>query len=173
MTSWTVAHQAPLYAEYLTLNARLYDPQARIKIAGRKISNFRYADDTTLMAESEEKLKSLLMRVKEENEKVGLKLSIKKTNVMTSSSITSWQVEGEKFEALTDFIFLGSHITADGDCSHEIKTLVPWKKSCDKPRQCIKHRHQPTRFPTVKAVVFPVVLYRCESWTIKKAEKKM
>ena len=111
--------KAPL--EYLMRNARLNDAQAGIKIAGRNINNLRYADDTTLMAESEEELKSLLMKVKEENEKVGLKLNIQKTKIMASSPITSWQIEGETMETVTNFIFLGSKITADGDCSHEIK----------------------------------------------------
>ena len=107
--------------------------QAGIKIAGRNINNLRYADDTTLMAESEE-LKSLLMRVKEESEKVGLKLNIQKTKIMASGPITSWQIDGETMKTVTDFIFLGSKITPDGDCSHEIKTFVPWEKSYDKPR---------------------------------------
>ena len=123
-------------------NARLDEAQAGIKIAGRNISNLRYADDTTLMAESEEELKSLVMKVKEESEKVGLKLSIQKNKIMASSPITSWQIDGETLETVTDFIFLGSKITADGDCSHEIKTLAPWKKSYDQPRQHIKkQRH--------------------------------
>ena len=115
-------------------NAGLEEAQAGIKIAGRDISNLRYADDTTIMAESKEELKSLLMKVKEENEKVGLKLNIQKTKIMTSGSITSWQIDGETVETVSDFIFLGSKITADGDCSHEIKTLTPWKESYDQPR---------------------------------------
>ena len=115
-------------------NARLDETQARVKIAGRNISNFSYADDATFMAESKEELKSLLMKMKEESEKPGLKLSIQKTKIMASSPITSWQIDGETVETVTDFIILGSKITADGDCSHEIKTLAPWKKSCDKPR---------------------------------------
>ena len=113
-------------------NSRLDETQARIMIAGR--NNLRYADDTTLMAESEEELKSLLMKMKEESEKLGLKLNIQKTKIMASGPITSWQIDGETVETVTDFIILGSKITADGDCSHEIKTLAPWKKSCDKPR---------------------------------------
>ena len=121
-------------------NARLDEAQAGIKIAGRNINNLRYADDTTLMAESEEELKSLLMKVKEESKKVGLKLNIQKTKVMASNPITSWQIDGETVETVSDFIFLGCKITADGDCSHEIKTLAPWKKSYDKPRQCIKRQ---------------------------------
>ena len=116
-------------------NARLDKAQAGIKIAGRNINNLRYADDITLMAESKEELKRLLMKVKKESEKVGLKLNIQKTKIMASISITSWQIEGETMEAVTDFIFLGSKITADGDCSHEIKMLAPWKNSNDKPRQ--------------------------------------
>ena len=115
-------------------NAGLDEAQAGIKIARRNINNLRYADDTTLMAESEEELKSLLMKVKEESEKVGLKLNIQKTKIITSGPITSWEIEGETVETVTDFIFLGSRITADGDCSHEIKTLAPWKKSYDQPR---------------------------------------
>ena len=122
-------------------NAGLEETQAGIKIAGRNISNLRY--DTTLMAESEEELKSLLMKVKEESEKAGLKLNIQKMKIMASSPITSWPIDGEIMETVVDFIFLGSKITVDGDCSHEIKKkLAPWKKSYDKPRQCIKkQRH--------------------------------
>ena len=120
-------------------NAGLDEAQAGIKIARRNINNIRYADDTTLMAESEEELKSLLMKVKEESEKVGLKFNIQKTKIVASGPITSWQTDGETVERVTDFIFLGSKITADGDCSHEIKkTLAPWKKSYDRPRQHIK-----------------------------------
>ena len=118
-------------------NAGLDESQAGIKIAGRIINNLRYADDTTLMAESEEELKSLLLKMKQESEKAGLKLSIQKTKIMVSGPITSWQIDGETMETVRDFIFLGSKITADGDCSHEIKALSPWKKSYDKPRQCI------------------------------------
>ena len=116
-------------------NPGLDEAQAGIKIAGRNINNLRYADDTTLMAESEEELKSLLMKVKEESEKVGLKLNIQKMNIMASGPITSWQIDGETVETVTDFVFSGSKITADGDCSHEIKkTLTPWKESYDQPR---------------------------------------
>ena len=123
-------------------NTGLDEAQAGIKIAGRNINNLRYVDDTTLMAESEEELKSLLMKVKEESEKVGLKLNIQKTKIMASGPITSWQIDGETVETVTDFIFLGSKITADGDCSREIKTLAPWKNSYDQPRQHIKkQRH--------------------------------
>ena len=114
--------------------ARLDGAQAGIKIDGRNINNLRYADDTTLMAESEEELKSLLMKVKEESEKVGLKLNIQKTKIMASGPITSWQIDGETVETVADFIFLGSKITVDGDCSHEVETLTPWKESYDQPR---------------------------------------
>ena len=123
-------------------NAGLEEAQTGIKIAGRNINHLRYADDTTLMAESEEELKSLLMKVKEESEKVGFKLNIQKTKIMASGPITSYQTDGETVETVTDFIFGGSKITADGDCSHENKTLAPWKKSYDQPRQHIKkQRH--------------------------------
>ena len=153
-------------------NAGLDEAQAGIRIAGRPISNLRHADDTTLMEESEEELKSLLMKVKEESEKAGLKLIIQKTKIMASSPITSWQIDGETMKTVTDFIFLGSKVTADGDCSHEIKTLVPWKKSYDQPRQHIKSRDIAllTKAHLVKALVFPVVMYGSESWTIKKTE---
>ena len=123
-------------------NARLDEAQAGIKISGRNINNLRYADDTTFMAESKEELKSLLMKVTEESEKAGLKLGIQKMKLMASGPITSWQIDGETMETMPNFIFLGSKITADGDCSNEVKTLAPWKKSCDKPRQHIKkQRH--------------------------------
>ena len=123
-------------------NTGLEEAQAGVKIAGRNINNLRYADDASLMAESEEELKSLLMKVKEESEKVGLKLNIQKTEIMASGPITSWEIDGETVETVADFIFLASKITADGDCSHEIKTLTPWKKSYDQPRQHIeKQRH--------------------------------
>ena len=133
-------HSLHMYfsASYITQNARLDESQAGIKIAGRNINNLRYEDDSTLMAESEEELKSLLMKVEEESEKAGLALNIQRTKVMASSPITAWQI-GEKVEAVTDFVFpLGSKITADGDCSYEIKTLDPWKESYGKPRQPIK-----------------------------------
>ena len=132
-----------LYAVYIIWNIELYEAQARIKIAGRNINNLRYADDTTLMAESEEGLKSLLMKVKEKSEKIGLKPNIQKTKMTTSGPITSWQIDGETIEAVTDLIFLGSKITADGDCTHEIEWQLPfWKKAYDKPRHLIKkQRH--------------------------------
>ena len=123
-----------LYAEYIMRNAMLEEAQAGITIAERSINNLRYAEDTTLMAESEEELKSLLMKVKEESEKVGFKLNIQKTKIMASGPITSWEIDGQTVETVSDFIFLGSKITADGDCSHEIKTLTPWKESYDQPR---------------------------------------
>ena len=146
------------------------EAQAGIKIAGR--NNLRYADNTTLMAEREEELKSLLMKVKEENEKAGLKLNIQKTKIMAPSSITSWQTDGETTATVKDFIFLGSTITADGDCSQEIKRrLHPGRKAITKLDSVLKSRDitLPTKVPMVKAVVFPVVMYGCESWTIKKA----
>ena len=159
-----------LYAEYIMRNAGLEEAQAGIKIVGRNINNLRYADDTTLMAESE-KLKSLLMRVKAESEKAGLKLNIQKTKIMASSPITSWQMEVGNVEAVSDFIFLGSKITADGDCSHEIKRCL-LLESYDIPRQYLKSQNITllTKIHIVKATVFPVVMYGCESWTNKKTE---
>ena len=123
-----------LYAEYIMKNAGLEEAQAGIKIAWRNLNKLRYTDNTTLMAESEEELKSLLMKMKEESVKVGLKLNIQKTKIMASGPVMSWEIDGETVETVSDFIFLGSKITADGDCSHEIKTLTPWKESCDQPR---------------------------------------
>ena len=146
-------------------NAGLDEAQAGIKIAGRNISNLRYADDTTLMADSEEELKSLLMKVKEGSENVCLKLNIQKTKIMASSPITLWQIDGETMETVTDFIFLGSKITADGDCSHEVKDACSLKKSYDQPDSILKSRDiiLPTKVRLVKATVFPVVMYGCES----------
>ena len=144
-----------------------------MKIAGRNINNLRYADDTTLIAESKEELKSLLMKVKEESEKVGLKLNNQKTKIMASSPITSWQIDGETVETVSDFILGGSKITADGDCSHEIKRrLLLGRKIMTNLDSILKSREitLPTKVHLVKAMVFPVVMYRCESWTIKKAE---
>ena len=144
-----------------------------MKIAGRNISNLRYADDTTLMAESEEELKSLLMRVKEESEKAGLKLNIQKTKITTSSPITSWQIDGGAMETVTDFIFLGSKITVEADCTHEIKRhLLLGRKVMINLDSVIKSRGiaLPTKVCVVKAMVFPVVMYGYKSWTIKKAE---
>ena len=154
-------------------NAGLDEAQAGIKIAGRNINNLRYADDTTLMEESKEELKSLLMKVREESEKVGLKLNIQKTKIMASGPITSWQIDGETMETVTGFIFLGSKITVDGDCSHEIKRcLLLGRKAMTNLDSILKSRDMtlPTKVHLVKATVFPVVMYRCESWTIKKAE---
>ena len=154
-------------------NAGLEETQAGIKIAGRNINHLRYADDTTLMAESEEDLKSLLMKVKEESETVGLKLNIQKTKIMAPGSITSWEIDGETLETMSDFIFLGSKIPADGDCSHEIKRhLLLGRKVMANLDSIWKSRDiiWPTRVHLVKAMVFPVVMYGCESWTVKKAE---
>ena len=154
-------------------NAGLEETQAEITIAGRNMNNHRYADDTALMAESEEELKSLLIKVKEESEKVGLKLNIRKTNIMASGAITSWDIDGETVETMSDFIFLGSKITADGDCSHEIKRhLLLGRKVMTKLDSIFKSRDLtlPTKVRLVKAMVFPVVMYGCESWTVKKAE---
>jgi len=154
-------------------NAGLEEAQAGIKIAGRNINNLRYADDTAFMAESEEKLKSLLMKVKEESEKVVLKLNIQKTKIMASGLIISWQIDGETVETVADVIFLGSKITADGDCSHEIKRLLfLGRKAMTNLDSIFKSRDitLPTKVRLVKAMVFPAVMYGCESWTIKKAE---
>ena len=153
-------------------NAVLDEAQAGIKVAGRNISNLRYAD-TTLMAESEEELKRLLMKVKDESEKVGLKLSIQKTKIMASGSITSWEIDGETLETVSDFIFLVSKITADGDCGHEIKRcLLLGRKVITNLDSVLKSRDitLPTKVHLVKAMVFPVVVYGYESWTVKKAE---
>ena len=154
-------------------NARLYELQAGIKIGRRIINNLRYADDTTVMAETEEELKSLLMRVREESERASLRLNIKKTKIMASSPIASWQIEGEKVEAGTDFLYLDSKITADSDCSHEIrKRLLLGRKVMTNLDNVLKSRDitRPTKVHLVKAMVFSVVTYSCESWTIKKAE---
>ena len=161
------------YTEYIMRNAGLEEAQAGIKFAGRNINNLKYADDTILMAESEEELKSLLMKVKEESEKAGLKLNIKKTEIMASGPITSWQIDGETVETVANFTFWGSKITADGDCSHEIKRLlVLERKVVTNLDSILKIRDitLPTKVCLVKAMVFPVVTYGCESWTVKKAE---
>ena len=161
-----------LNAEYIMQNAKLVEAQAGIMIARRNFNNLRYADDTTLMAESEE-LKSLLMKVKEESEKVNLKLNIRKTKIMASGSITSWQIDGETMETVTDFILGGSKITADGYCSHEIKRRLPLgRKAMTNPDSTLKSKDiaLTKNVRLVKAMFFPVVMYRCESWTIKKAE---
>ena len=155
-------------------NTGLEETQAGIKIAGRNINNLRYADDTTLMVENEAELKGLLMKVEEESEKVGLKLNIQKTKIMASSPITSWEIDGETVESVSDFILGGSKITADGDCSHEIKRrLVLGRKAMTNLDSVFKSRDitLSTKVCLVKAMVFPVVMYGCESWTVKKAER--
>ena len=156
-------------------NAGLEEAQAGIKLSRRNINNLRYADDTTFMAESEEELKSLLMKVKEESKKVGLKLNIQKTKIMASSPISSWQIDGETMETVTEFIFLGSKITADGNCSHKIKRcLLLGRKAMTNLDSILKSRDItfPTKVRLVKAMVFPVVMHGCEGWTIKKAEHR-
>ena len=160
-----------LYAKYITRNAGLEEAQAGIKIAGR--NHLRYADDTTLMAESEEELKSLLRKVKEESTKAGLKLNIQKMKIMASGPITSWEMDVETVETVSDFIFWGSKITADGDCSHEIKRrLLLGRKVMTNLDRILKNRDVilPAKVHLVKAMVFPVVMYGYESWTVKKAE---
>ena len=162
-----------LYAEYIMRNAGLEEAQAGIMIAGRSINHLRYADDTTLMAESEEELKSLLMKVKVKSENVGLKLNIQKTKIMASGPITSWQIDGETVEMMTDFIFWGSKITAYGDCSHEIKRrLLLGRNVMTNLDSILKSRDitLPTKVHLVKTMGFPVVVYGCEIWNIKKAE---
>ena len=164
-----------LYAEYIMRNTVLEETQAGIKSARRNINHLRYADDTTLMAESEE-LKSLLMKVKEENEKAGLKLNIQKTKIMASGPITSWQIDGETVATVRDFILGGSKITADGDCSHEIKIhLLLERKVMTNLDSILKSRDitLPTKVHLVKAMVFPVVMCGCESWTFKKADHQI
>ena len=158
-------------------NARLDELQAGIKIGGRNINNLRYVDDTILMAESDEKLKNFLMRVKEESERAGLKLNIKKkkqnTKIMASGPIALWQIEGEKVEVVTEFLFLGSKITADGDCSHDFRRrLLLGRKAITNLENVLKSRNitLPKKVPVVKTMVFPVVTYGCESWTIKNVE---
>ena len=161
------------YAEYIMRNAGMDEAQAGIKIAGRNINNLRYADETTLMAESEEELKSLVMKVKEESEKVDLKLNIQKTKIMAPGPITSWQIDEETVETVTDFILEGSQITAEGDCNHEIKRCLLFGRKVMTNLDCILKSRDitlPTKVHLVKAMVFPVVTYGCESWTIKKAE---
>ena len=164
-----------LYAEYIMRNAELEEAQAGTEIDRRSIKNLRYTDDTTLMAESEEELKSLLIKVNEESEKVGLKLSIQKTNIMASGLITSWEIDRKTVETVADFIFLGSKITADGDCSHEIKRrLLLGRKVMTNLDSILKSRDitLPTKVCLVKAMVFPVAIYGCDSWTMKKAEHR-
>ena len=164
-----------LYAEYIMRNAELDEAQAGIKTAGRSINNLRYADDPTLTAESEEELKSFLMKVKQESEKVGLELHIQKTKIMASSPTTSWQIDGETMETVADFIFLGSKITAGGDCSHEIKRcLFLGRKAKTNLDSILKSRDitLPTKVCLVKAMVFPVIMYGCDSWNTRKLSTK-
>ena len=164
-----------LHAKYIIQNARLDEAQARIKIAGRNINNLRFADDTTLMAESKKELNSLLMKVKEESEKAGLKLRIQKKKFTASGPITSWEIDGETMETLTDFISGGSKITVDGDYSHEIKRrLLLGRKAMANLDSILKSRDitLPTKVRLVKAMVFPVVMYGCENWTLKKPEHR-
>ena len=162
-----------LYAEHIMRNAGLDESQGGTKIAGKNINDLRYEDDATLLAENEEELNSLLMKVKEESEKVGLKLNIQKTKIMASGPITSWDIDGETVETVSDFILGGSKITADGDCSHDIKRrLLLGRKVMTSLDSILKSRDitLPTKVHLVKAMVFPVVMYGCESWTVKKAE---
>ena len=164
-----------LYAEYIMRSAGLEEAQAGIEIAGRNINNLRDADDTTLMAESVEELKSLLMKVKEESEKVDLKFNIQKTKIMASGPITSWEIDGEIVETASDSLWGGSKITADGDCSHEIKRfLLLGRKVITNLDSMLKNRDitLPTKVHLVKSMIFPVVMYGCESWTVKKAEHR-
>ena len=163
------------YAEYIMRNAGLQEAQARIKISRRNITNLRYSEDTTLIAENEEELNSLLVKVKEEREKAGLKPNIQKTKIMASSPISSWQIDGETGETVADFIFLDSKITSDGDCSHEIKRcLLPGRKVMTNRDNILKSRDItfPTRVRLVTAIVFPLVMYGCESWTIRNLSAK-
>ena len=164
-----------LHAEYIMRNAGLDKAQAGIKISGRNINNLRYADDTTFVAESKKELKSLLMKVKEESEKVDLKFNIQKTKITATGPITSWQIDGEIMETVKDFIFLDSKITEDGDCSHEIKRcLLLGRKAMTNLDSILKSRDitLPTKVCPVKAIVFLVVMYGCESWTIKQVERQ-
>ena len=162
-----------LYADYIMKNSEQDESQAGIKIAGRNINNLRYADDTTLMVECEEELKSLLKKVKKESEKAGLMLNTQKTKIMASGPITSWQIDGEEMKTVLHFISLSSKITVDGNCNHEIKRcLLLRRKAMTYLDSILKNRDitLSTKIHIVRAVVFPVVIYRCESWTIKKAE---
>ena len=163
----------PAYLTYMQSTSGLEEAQAGIKIAGRHINNLRYADDTTLMEESEEELKSLLIKVKEKSGKVGLKFNIQKTKIMASGPITSWEIDGETVETVADYFF-GSKITVDGDCSHEIKRhLLLGRKVMTNLDSILKSRDitSPTKVCLVKAMVFPVVMYGCETWNVKKAER--
>ena len=172
MDVFTNPCNSDLHRGFILRNAGLYEAQAGIKVDGRDINYLRYADDTIIMAESEE-LKSLLMKVKEESEKAGLKINIQKTKIMASGPITLWQIDGETMETVRDFIFLGSEITANVDCSHEIKRhLLLRRKVMTNLDSIVKSRDitLPTKVHLVKAMVFPLVIYGCESWTIKKSE---
>ena len=163
----------PAYLTYMKSTSCKMPGWVNHKIAGKNINNLRYADDTTLMAESKEELKSLLMKVKEESEKVGLKVNIQKTKIMASSPVISWQIDGETMERMTEFTFWGSKITADGDCSHEIKRcLLLGRKAMTHLDSLLKTRDITllTKIHLVKAIVFPIVMFGCESWTVKKAE---
>ena len=165
-----------MFSEYIMRNTGMEEAQAGIKIARRNISNLRYEDDTTVMAESEEELKSLLMKVEKESEKVGLQFNIQKTKIMTFGPITSWKIDGETVEIVADFILGGSKITADGDCSHEIKRhLLFGRKVMTNLDSILKSRDiiLTTKVLLVKAMVFPVVMYGCESWTVKKEEHRI
>ena len=167
-------NELPYDPQHIMQNAGLEEAQAGIKIAGRNINNLRYGDDTTLLAESEEELKSPLMKVKEESEKVGLKLNIQKMKIMASGPITSWEIDGETGETVSAFILGGSQITSDGECSHEIKRrLLLGRKVMTNLDSTLKSRDitLPTKVRLVKSMVFPVVMYGCESWTVKKAER--
>ena len=164
-----------IYAEYIMQNAGLDEAQAGINTAGRNINNFQYIDDTSLTAESKEELKSLLLKVKEESEKADLKLNIGKTKIKASGLITLWQIDGETMETVSDFMLLGSKITADGDCSHEIKKcLLLGRKAMTNIESILKSRDitLPSKVHLVEAMIFPVVMYGCERWTIKKAEHR-
>ena len=164
-------HESAIGTEDITRNARLDKAQAGIKNAGRNINNLRYADDTILMAESKEEIKLFQMKMKEESENAGLKLNIQKVKIMGSGPITSWQIDGETMETVSDFIFLGSKITADGDCSHEIKRcLLLGRKAMTNSILKSRDISLPTKVCLVKTTVFPVVMYGCESWTLKKSE---
>ena len=172
---YTYCHQAYLtyMQKYIMLNTRLDEAQAGIMFAGRNINNLTYADDSTLMAESEKELKSLLMKVKEKAEKAGLKLNIQRTKIMASGPFTSWQIDGKTMETVTDFIFLPSQITADGDCSHEIKRqLFLGRKAMTNLDSILKNRDIALLIKVclVKVMVFPVVMYGCENWSIKKVD---
>ena len=171
-----IIQRSALYAEYILQNAELDESQAGIKTAWRSSRNLIYPDDTTPVIESEEELKSILMKVKEKSAKAGLKFNIQKTKIRASGLLTSWQIEGGKMETVTHFIFLGSKITLDSDCSHKIRRrLLPGRKAMTNLDSILKSRDitQPTKVHIVKAMIFPVVIYKCKNWTIKKAEHQI